>query len=126
MSGRRSRTARSRLPGWGLHLWLALCLLLAQSLGQGHRLAHQSLRLAAATPPAAVSTDAASTDSWGHALGSAECQLFDHLAQVDQASTPDHSDALLVLAASCPIALALRSATATRPSPSARGPPVLA
>ena len=74
----------------------------------------------AATPPAA------GTDGWGHALGSADCQLFDHLAQADQACAPDHPQALLALAAEGSGLPAPASAAVSRPDACARGPPVLA
>lgn len=131
MSGFRARRAApaARLPwgGWPLHAWLALCLLLAQGLGQGHRIAHHGARLAAtAVLAGAMPAEASATDGWGHALGSADCQLFDHLAQADQAGAPDNPQALLSLAGGCPRAPAPASAPAVEPCPCARGPPVLA
>ena len=103
-----------------LHAWLALCLLLAQGLGQGHRAAHQGFRLVAAA------TEQAPSDAWGHALGSTDCQLFDQLAHGDQLCGAEPAAVLLTLATvalSRPVPV---SADTSRASPRARGPPVLA
>lgn len=124
---RAARPGRLRWGGWPLHAWLALCLLLAQGLGQGHRIAHQGARLAASAVLAgAMPAEATGTDGWGHALGSADCQLFDHLAQADQACAPDHPQALLALAGEGSGLPAPASAAVSRPGACARGPPVLA
>ncbi|MDL5034490.1 hypothetical protein QRD43_21480 [Pelomonas sp. APW6] len=124
---RAARPDRQRWGGWPLHVWLALCLLLAQGLGQGHRIAHQGARLAASAVLAgAMPAEATATDGWGHAIGSADCQLFDHLAQADQAGAPDHPHALLSRVVECPGAPAAASAALPRPCACARGPPVLA
>ncbi|HEX2013298.1 MAG TPA: hypothetical protein VJN44_20380 [Roseateles sp.] len=59
-----------RLSRW--LLWLSLVLLLsAQGLGQVHRIAH------AQQPDAARHQH---DEGWGHASGSADCQILDHLA----------------------------------------------
>lgn len=122
---RVARPGRWRWGGWPFHVWLALCLLLAQGLGQGHRIAHQGARLAASAVLAgAMPAEAASTDGWGHVLGSADCQLFDHLAQADQVTTPDHPQALLALTGVGLRAPVPASATAAGPGPCARDPPV--
>lgn len=116
----RSRLSRSPWRAVALHAWLALCLLLAQGLGQGHRAAHLGLRLAAAV------SEAGSSDAWGHALGSTDCQLFDQLAHGDQLGTAEPPHALLTLSAA-PGTIALpASAEASRGAPRARGPPLLA
>ncbi len=107
-------------PAIALHLWLALCLLLAQGLGQGHRAAHLGLKLAA------TAVEQGPADAWGHALGSTDCQLFDQLAQADQASTAEFASALLVLGLVPASRPALRTISAVGPSPRARGPPLLA
>lgn len=112
---------RSRL--WqtlALHAWLALCLLLAQGLGQGHRAAHLGFRLAAAA------TEQGVPDAWGHALGSTDCQLFDQLAHADQVGTAESASPLLALAAVSVTGPVPASAEASRASPRARGPPLLA
>lgn len=113
----------SRTPAWraiALHAWLALCLLLAQGLGQGHRAAHLGFKLAASA------VEPGSADAWGHALGSVDCQLFDQLAQADQASGPEASSPLLALETAPIASPVLRSTSAAGPSPCARGPPLLA
>lgn len=102
---------------WGLHAWMILCLLLAQGLGQGHRIAHVGARLA----PQAVEQG---RDAWGHALGSVDCQLFDHLAQADQAAAGEAAGALLSLDLSSTSRPDLPSVALEALSPSARGPPV--
>ncbi len=115
--------ARRQMRTWSalaLHAWLALCLVLAQGLGQGHRAAHLGFKLAA------VAVEQGAADGWGHALGSVDCQLFDQLAQADQASGPQLSSPLLALGA-VPIARpTLRTSSTAGPSPRARGPPPLA
>ena len=107
-------------PAIALHAWLALCLLLAQGLGQGHRAAHLGLKLAA------TAVEQGPAAAWGHALGSTDCQLFDQLAQADQVSTVEFANSLLVLGLAPASLPALRSSSAIGPSPRARGPPLLA
>lgn len=98
---------------------MILCLLLAQGLGQGHRIAHMGARLA----PQTVEQG---RDAWGHALGSADCQLFDHLAQADQAPSGTAAEALLSLEVALAGRPSLTAVALESLSPSARGPPVLA
>ena len=124
---RVARPGHWRWGGWPFHVWLALCLLLAQGLGQGHRIAHQGARLAASTVLAgALPAEATGTDGWGHALGSADCQLFDHLAQADQAGAPEHPQALPAFAVERSGVPSPASVAVSRPCACARGPPVLA
>ncbi|MBB2486386.1 hypothetical protein H5407_14270 [Mitsuaria sp. WAJ17] len=112
---------RTRLwPAVALHAWLALCLLLAQGLGQGHRAAHQGFRLAAAA------VEQGSSDAWGHALGSTDCQLFDQLAHGDQVSGASPHTVLLTLATVTAPGPEPVSAEASPAIPRARGPPFLA
>lgn len=120
MTSRRSVRRLRRWPSVALHAWLALCLLLAQGLGQGHRAAHQGFRLAAAA------VEQGPSDAWGHALGSTDCQLFDQLAHGDQLSGIEPAPVLLTLATAAAIGVEPVSAEASRATPRARGPPVLA
>lgn len=80
---------RGLLPAWGL---LLLAVLLAQSLGQWHRVQHAPGRLPAAAGAAQVRAQAVEhaapsrphADGWGHSDGDgAQCQLYDHLASAD-------------------------------------------
>lgn len=116
----RSLNRRQSWPVLALHAWLALCLLLAQGLGHGHRSAHLSFRLAA------TALEQGATDAWGHALGSTDCQLFDQATHADQASGPDASSPLRVLDSAPAASLAPPSASVAGPRPCARGPPFLA
>lgn len=109
-----------RWPTLALHAWLALCLLLAQGLGQGHRVAHLGYKLAAAT------VEQGTADGWGHALGTTDCQLFDQLAHADQADGSGANEILLALTATLSTGAAPASVDASPTSPRARGPPFLA
>jgi len=120
MSGLRGVRRPRGWPAVALHAWLALCLLLAQGLGQGHRTAHQSFRLAAAA------AEQGPSDAWGHALGSTDCQLFDQLAHGDQLCGAEPAAVLLALATGVVASPAPVSADTARATPRARGPPVLA
>lgn len=95
---------------------MVLCLLLAQGLGQGHRIAHLGARLA----PQALEQG---RDAWGHALGSADCQLFDHVAQADQAPASGAAGVLLAFEGVAGGLPTLPSVALEALSPSARGPP---
>ncbi|EHR70449.1 hypothetical protein BurJ1DRAFT_1581 [Burkholderiales bacterium JOSHI_001] len=126
-----ARLRRQRLPLW-LAWLLALCLLGAQGLGQGHALAHGHglpNGLAVAAPASdALADDAASGPSLfaGHEAGSATCRLLDQLAP----------DALVLPALALPQALPVAPAcTPVSPSPrvlpapclpQARAPPMAA
>ena len=64
--------------------WLCLALLLAsQGLGQVHRIAHAHASGAAWHQIQAQASASDSPDDWGHASGSADCQLYDQLGHVD-------------------------------------------
>lgn len=114
-----SASGRSRLwPAMALHAWLALCLLLAQGLGQGHRVAHLGFKLA-------VAIEQGPADAWGHALGSTDCQLFDQLAHGDQVNGEEPAQVLLTLVTALASIQVPASAEALPASPRARGPPIL-
>ncbi|QPF73861.1 hypothetical protein G8A07_13650 [Roseateles sp. DAIF2] len=80
-------------------LWLALALLLsAQGLGQLHRIAHAPQQ----------HSHSHHEDGWGHASGSADCQILDHLA---------HEGGPLPLAQLAPAPLPQGWTAAAAPSP---------
>lgn len=96
-------------------LWLALTLLLsAQGLGQVHRIAH-----------AQQQQEHQHEDGWGHASGSADCQILDHLAH-EGAPQPAFAPAVAVLPQALGAAAQPPSAFPSgRWSRGARAPPAL-
>lgn len=69
-------------PAWGGRIrsvwsvvWLAAVLLLAQGLGQWHRVAHAG----AERPSVVAPSEPSGHELFSHAAGHADCQLLDHL-----------------------------------------------
>lgn len=104
-----------------LALLCALCLLGLQSLGQWHGIAHAAK---AGTNTAAVGL-ASPSDLWGHAIGDADCHVFDHLSHDHwlAAAQTVACDRLADVASAAP---ALAGAElAARFKRGARGPPAI-
>lgn len=82
-----SLPARRPVCGRAWLAWLCLALLLAtQGLGQVHRIAHAHASGAAwhqASTQAVAGVGDSGSDDWGHASGSADCQLYDQLGHID-------------------------------------------
>lgn len=114
---RSTRPARSL---W-LALLCALSLLGLQGLGQWHGIAH-AVKAGTFSTAGGVAT-VASSDFWGHAIGDADCHVFDHLSHDDwlAAAQAVSCDKLIDRA---PAAPALAGADlAARFKRGARGPP---
>lgn len=73
----------STLRHWAVHLAVA-ALLLAQSFGMLHRVAHQPLRALADASSVVAGGDSAS-QAWSHERDSSDCRLFDQLSHADLA-----------------------------------------
>jgi len=105
--------------------WLAWCcaisLLALQGLGLWHRTVHMPALVKTVQPAASVASE-----SLGHKIGSADCQLFDQFTQFDLlcagAAAALVLDAPAVPAARSPAACPLQRHW----SRAARGPPALA
>lgn len=79
-----TRLRTSTLRHWAVHLAVA-ALLLAQSFGVLHRVAHQPLRVVADASSVVVG-DSAVAQTWGHERDSSDCRLFDQLSHADLAT----------------------------------------
>ncbi|PUE18921.1 hypothetical protein B9Z38_11130 [Limnohabitans sp. MMS-10A-160] len=73
------RLFRSRFV---LPLWLVAALLWAPIWGQWHGIAHQVQQAVSAAEQVSDSATSLAHDSEGHAIGSALCQVLDHLGHV--------------------------------------------
>lgn len=127
MSSRRrpSQRLRARRPAPALAwlAWLCLTLLLAtQGLGQVHRIAHAHASGAAWYQASAGGSEGRG-DGWGHASGSADCQLYDQLGHVDGLPTfvPPPCAALPTAPAAGP--LLVSASLSARWTRGARAPP---
>lgn len=114
------RSARPARSLW-LALLCALSLLGLQGLGQWHGIAHAA-KAGTFSTAGGVAT-VASSDFWGHAIGDADCHVFDHLSHDDWLAAAQ-AVACDKLADSAPAAPALAGADlAARFKRGARGPP---
>lgn len=117
---RSTRPARSL---W-LALLCALSLLGLQGLGQWHGIAHAAKAGTMSTAGGGtILTTVASSDLWGHAIGDADCHVFDHLSH-DHGLVAAPAVACDQLADNAP-ALPVRAGAelAARFKRGARGPP---
>jgi hypothetical protein len=73
------RLFRSKLA---LTFWLVTALLWAPIWGQWHGIAHQVQQTVTAAKQVSNSTSSLAHDSEGHVVGSALCQVLDHLGHV--------------------------------------------
>ena len=67
---------------FALTLWLVTALLWAPIWGQWHGIAHQVQQAVTAAEQVSDSVGSLAQDSEGHAIGSALCQVLDHLGHV--------------------------------------------